>query len=104
MLRVNQENGNIYGFLGEGGHIDITDIEETYGEIILTIRGKEKIEKRELLFGQPMFCFILTAEDIEKIGVGSHPYSVAIIDKDGNKSTVIPDTSTGYRPTFNIEE
>ena len=48
--------------------------------------------------------FVFTKEDIDQIGVGEHPYRLILIDEDGNRSTLIPDSSTSARPTFNIEE
>lgn len=104
MLRVNAENYNVYGFQGEGGHLIFEDLPETFGEIILKVKGKEVLEKRSLIFGQPSFAFVLTDEDVEKVGTGSFPYSVSTIDENGHKNTLIPDLSTGLKPTFNIEE
>lgn len=103
MLRVNQENYNVYGFEGEGGHLTFTDVPETHGEIALKIKGKETVEKRSLVFGQSEFSFILTDEDVNKIGVGTFPYYITTIDEDGHKSTLLPDLSTNVRPTITIE-
>lgn len=103
MLRVNPDNYNVYGFEGEGGHITFDDVPPTFGEIALKINGKERVEKRSLVFGETTVSFILSDEDIAKVGVGSFPYSISTIDENGNKNTLIPDLSTGLRPTFNVE-
>lgn len=103
MLRVDG-NGNVFGFTGEGGHIDFYDIPQNYGEIILRIKGKETLDKSSIIFGEQNVSFVFTEQDIEKIGVGSHYYYLILIDENGNKSTIIPDPSTSVKPTFNIEE
>lgn len=103
MLRVNQENYNVYGFEGEGGHLTFTDVPETYGEIILKIKGKQIVEKRSLVFGQQEFSFVLSDDDITKVGVGTFPYYITTIDDNGHKSTLLPDLSTNTRPTITIE-
>ena len=104
MLRVNSETYDVYGFEGEGGYLRFDDVPPTYGEIILKVKGKETVEKRSLVFGDTSFAFVVTDEDVNKIGNGSWPYSVATIDENGSKNTLIPDLSTGLKPTFNIEE
>ena len=104
MLRVNPENYNVYGFKGEGGYLTFDDVPPTNGEIALRIRGNEVVEKRSLVFGERTFTFVLTDEDVDKLGSGSFPYSVSTIDENGHKNTFIPDLSTGLKPTFNIEE
>ena len=100
MLRAN-ENGNVYGFLGEGGHLDFHNLPENYGEVVLKVKD---FEKRGLIFGTPSVSFVFTKEEIDSIGVGEHPYRLLIINEDGERSTLIPDSSTSARPTFNIEE
>jgi len=103
MLRVNSENYNVYGFEGEGGYLRFDDVPPTYGEIVLKVKGKETVEKRSLVFGDTSFAFVVTDDDVDKIGVGSFPYYITTIDENGNKNTLIPDLSTGLKPTFNIE-
>lgn len=104
MLRVNPDNYNVYGFIGEGGSLTFDDVPPTKGEILLKIKGNETVEKRSLVFGEKTFTFILSDNDINKLGTGSFPYSVSTIDEDGNKNTFIPDLSTGLKPTVNIED
>jgi len=104
MLRVNSETYDVYGFEGEGGYLRFDDVPPTYGEIILKVKGKELLEKRSLVFGEQSFAFVLTDDDMSKLGTGSFPYSVATIDENGHKNTFIPDLSTGLKPKFNIEE
>ena len=36
MLRAN-DNGNVYGFIGEGGHLDFHNIPENFGEVVLKV-------------------------------------------------------------------
>lgn len=100
MLRAN-ENGNIYGFIGEGGHIDFHNLPANYGEIIFKVKD---FEKRGLIFGDESASFVFTKEEIDSIGKGEHPYRLLLIDENGERSTLIPDSSTSARPTFNIEE
>ena len=104
MLRVNSENYNIYGFKGEGGYIKFDDVPPTFGEILLKVNGENVVEKRSLVFGETSFAFALSDDDINKIGIGSFPYSISTIDEAGHKNTLIPDMSIGLKPTFNIEE
>ena len=103
MLRAN-DNGNVYGFIGEGGHLDFHNIPENFGEVVLKVSCDNGFEKRGLTFGTTSVQFVFTKEDIDQIGVGEHPYRLILIDEDGNRSTLIPDSSTSTRPTFNIEE
>lgn len=103
MLRVDG-NGNVFGFIGEGGHVDFYDLPQNYGEIILRVKGKETLEKRSLIFGEQNVSFVFTEEDIKQIGEGEHPYYLILIDEDGSKSTLIPDPSTSVKPKFIIEE
>lgn len=104
MLRVNPETFNVYAFKGEGGSITFEDLPETYGEIILKIKGEKLVEKRSMIFGQRMCSFIVTDEDINKLGTGTYPYSVVIIDDSGQKNTIIPDLSSSFRPYFKVSE
>lgn len=103
MLRANN-NGDIYGFLDEGGHVDFHNIPDNFGEIMMTVKGNEVVEKRSLIFGEQSVYFVFTPEEINKIGVGSHNYKIVLVDEDGNRSTIIPDPSVSVKPRFNIEE
>lgn len=104
MLRVNPETFNVYAFKGEGGSITFEDLPETYGEIVLKIKGEKLIEKRSMIFGQQTCSFVLTDEDINKLGSGTHPYFVVMIDGSGQKNTIIPDLSSSFRPSFTVSE
>lgn len=103
MLRANEQTGDVYGFIGEGGYVSFENIENKNGEAVLLVKGNEEIKKREFLFGQEEVTFLFTKEDIDKIGEGEHKYFLYTIDKNGNKNTLIPDNSKNVYPLFKIE-
>lgn len=102
MLRADATTGNVYGFLGEGGFVTFENVGAINGEADIVVYGNETVKKREFLFGQDEAIFSFTAEEIDKIGEGEHPYSLYTKDSAGNKNTFIPDMVNNMNPTFNI--
>ena len=103
MLRADEQTGDIYGFLGEGGYVLFEDIDVKEGELILLVKGNESIKKREFLFGQENVSFCFSADDINKIGEGEHKYFLYSVTRNGEKNTLVPDNKNKICPLFKIE-
>lgn len=103
MLRADPNTGDVYGFLGEGGYVYFSNINSITGEAVIIVNGEEKITKRVFVFGQQSIAFEFTADDVNKLGVGEHPYTLYTKDTGGIKNTLIPDPLNDMRPVFKIE-